>query len=119
MTLATGLALAAAAVLACGSAGQRDASSPAYVLKQVASRLAEPVYVTAAPGEPGRLYIVFRGGTVRVLAKGRLESARFLDLRSRVQAYGEMASSRSRSIRGTRPAGWSTPPSTTRASSGP
>jgi glucose/arabinose dehydrogenase len=46
--------------------------------------------VTAAPGEPGRLYVVLRPGTVRVLERGRLRPGFLLDLRRRVQTFGEM-----------------------------
>jgi glucose/arabinose dehydrogenase len=89
-TLLTVVALVAATVLACGSAGGRDMSSPGYVLRAVPRGLAQPLYVTVAPGEANRLYVVLRGGTVRVLERGRLRPGFFLDIRGRVQAYGEM-----------------------------
>jgi glucose/arabinose dehydrogenase len=75
---------------AAGAAASREASKPPFVLKRVAKGLRQPVYVTSAPGEPGRLYIVLRPGTVRVLERGRLRPGFFLDLRRRVQTFGEM-----------------------------
>ena len=74
----------------CGSSEPQAAAQPGYRLALVARRLAQPMYVTAAPGEPGRLYVVLRTGTVRILERGRLRPGLFLDVRDRVQSYGEM-----------------------------
>jgi glucose/arabinose dehydrogenase len=41
------------------------------------------------PSEPGRVYVVQRAGSVRVLAGGRLRPGRFLDLRPQVSLGGE------------------------------
>ena len=48
-----------------------------------------PVYATAAPGEPGRLYVVEQAGRILVLANGRIRTAPFLDIRSTVRSGGE------------------------------
>jgi len=64
-------------------------SAPAFHLQPVAEGLASPTYVTAAPGEPGNLYVVEQPGTIRVLAGGRLRATPFLDIRSRVRSGGE------------------------------
>lgn len=80
-------------VAAAGAAGREatfDAAKPAYRLRQVARGLQQPLYVAAAPGEPARLYVVLRRGIVRVLERGRLRPASFLDVRSRIQLFGEM-----------------------------
>jgi glucose/arabinose dehydrogenase len=58
-------------------------------LLQLARRLAQPTQVTAAPGEPRRLYVVQRTGRVRVLVNRKLTRQTFLDLRGRVTLYGE------------------------------
>ena len=50
---------------------------------------AQPVYITGAKGEPGRLYVVEQGGRIRVLESGRLRAAPFLDIRNLVPAGGE------------------------------
>jgi glucose/arabinose dehydrogenase len=84
------LALAFLLGCAAGAAGAPDAAKPAFVLKRVAKGLRQPLHVTSAPGEPGRLYVVLRPGTVRVLERGRLRPGFFLDLRRRVQTFGEM-----------------------------
>lgn len=84
--LGLGLLLGSAA----GAVASREASKPPFVLKRVAKGLRQPVYVTSAPGEPGRLYVVLRPGTVRVLERGRLSRGFVLDLRRRVQTFGEM-----------------------------
>jgi glucose/arabinose dehydrogenase len=48
-----------------------------------------PVYATAAPGEPGRLYIVEQAGRIVVLERGRIQATPFLDIRSLVASGGE------------------------------
>ena len=58
-------------------------------LEKVVSGLASPVFVTAAPGEPNRLYIVEQAGLIRVVQGGKLRPARFLDIRSLIDAGGE------------------------------
>jgi glucose/arabinose dehydrogenase len=73
-----------------GTAEPRQASKPPFALKRVVRRLRQPLYVASAPGEPDRLYVVLRPGTVRVLERGRLRPGFFLDLRRRVQSFGEM-----------------------------
>lgn len=58
-------------------------------LVRVASGLASPVYVTAAPSEPGRLYVVEQAGRIRVIQAGRLLPDPFLDIRGDVRSGGE------------------------------
>ncbi len=58
-------------------------------LKIVASGLDSPVFATAAPGEPDRLYVVEQPGRIRVLEKGKLLDEPFLDLTSEVSSGGE------------------------------
>lgn len=58
-------------------------------LARVASGLDDALYVTAAPGEPGRLYVVQQGGTVVVLNKGRRAGRPFLDISRLISSGGE------------------------------
>ena len=79
-------------VVTCGgdSAGTPPpAGSVPLRLEQVATGLAYPVYLTAAPGDTGRLFVVEKGGTVRVLKHGALLPTPFIDLSSRVTKGSE------------------------------
>ena len=58
-------------------------------LVEVASGLDSPLYVTAAPGEPDRLYVVEQYGRILVLARGRLLPEPFLDIAEKIVAGGE------------------------------
>ena len=58
-------------------------------LETVAKGFDQPLYVTAAPGEPNRLYVVEQTGRVRVLEDGRIRDAPFLDLHGSVSCCGE------------------------------
>jgi len=49
----------------------------------------QPVYVTAAPGDRRRVYVVEQGGRVRVVRSGRKLREPFLDLSRQVTAGGE------------------------------
>ncbi len=58
-------------------------------LEEVATGLSSPMQVVAAPGEPGRLYVVEQAGVVRVLEEGAVASAPFLDIHEQVKSGGE------------------------------
>jgi hypothetical protein len=58
-------------------------------LETVASGLDSPVFLTAAPGEPNRLYVVEQPGRIRVLEDGVLVEEPFLDITSQVSSGGE------------------------------
>jgi glucose/arabinose dehydrogenase len=58
-------------------------------LVRVASRLEAPLYLTWAPGEPGRLYVVEQEGRIAVVERGRVRAERFLDIEDEVVAGGE------------------------------
>jgi glucose/arabinose dehydrogenase len=53
-------------------------------LDLVVSNLANPVFLTAPPGDP-RLFVVERGGRIRVVRDGQLLPAPFLDITPRVR----------------------------------
>jgi glucose/arabinose dehydrogenase len=79
-------------VMTCGGDSAGTALPPGAVsvrLEEVASGLAYPVYLTAAPGDTSRLFVVEKGGTVRVLKHGVLLPAPFIDLSSRVTKGSE------------------------------
>ena len=62
--------------------------SDALRLAKVVSGLERPVFVTVAPGEPNRLYVVEQPGVVRIFEHGKLRAAPFLDIRSIVGSAG-------------------------------
>src|SRR5256714_7726463 len=48
-----------------------------------------PVYLTAAPGDTGRLFVVEQGGTIRVLHHDTIQARPFLNITSKVLSGGE------------------------------
>src|SRR6266513_1532902 len=48
-----------------------------------------PVYLTAAPGDTGRLFVVEQGGTIRVLHHDTIQARPFLNITSKVRSGGE------------------------------
>jgi glucose/arabinose dehydrogenase len=58
-------------------------------LEPVARGLDAPLYVTWAPGDPGRLYVVEQAGRVAVVEGGRVPQERFLDIADEITAGGE------------------------------
>ena len=49
-------------------------------LRQIASGLDSPTYVTAAPGQRGTLYVTEQPGAVRVIVNGKLRAQPFTDI---------------------------------------
>jgi glucose/arabinose dehydrogenase len=58
-------------------------------LRQLASGLDNPVYVTGPRSEPNNLYVVEQTGVIRVFVNGKQRAQPFLDIRSRITAGGE------------------------------
>jgi glucose/arabinose dehydrogenase len=86
------LCLLAALAGGCGSGdaaglGPSDGAVP-VALQEVASGLSFPLALTAPPGDP-RLFIVEKGGAVRIVREGILLPTPFLDLGGRVSTGGE------------------------------
>ena len=75
----------------------------AVQLVPVVTNLSSPVFVGNAGDGTNRLFIVEQSGVIRVLQPGASTATIFLDIRSKVIAGGERASSASRSTRNTRP----------------
>jgi glucose/arabinose dehydrogenase len=94
VSLQTALSLfLAAAASGCGS--QFESETPdlpegpvPVTLAPVASGLVFPLYLTAPPGDP-RLFIVEKGGTIRIVENGALLPTPFLDLSALVSTGGE------------------------------
>ncbi|MCW2998942.1 MAG: glucose/sorbosone dehydrogenase-like protein [Solirubrobacterales bacterium] len=80
----------AASQPATGSSTRPTATKAAQTLRltRVASFNA-PLYVTGAPGDTRRLFVVEQGGKIRVVRAGRTLRRPFLDISSRVTAGGE------------------------------
>src|SRR6185312_12582836 len=57
-------------------------------LQSIASGLAFPVYLTSPPGD-SRLFVVERGGTVRIIESGSVRPTPFLDLSAKVSTRAE------------------------------
>lgn len=55
-----------------------EGNVPPLTLELVANGLTQPLYVTSAPGDDSRLFIVEKGGTVRVLVNGELQQTPFI-----------------------------------------
>jgi glucose/arabinose dehydrogenase len=58
-------------------------------LEPLAESFDQPVYVTAAPGDASRLFVVEKSGRVRVVAEGDVLETPFLDLTAEVSTGGE------------------------------
>jgi hypothetical protein len=71
------------------AAGTPVAGIPALGVRLVASGLASPLDLKAAPGDAERLYVVEQGGRIRVVRGGQLQTAPFLDVASRISSGGE------------------------------
>ncbi len=87
-----GFALAAVSVLglgACSRSGEPPAPAAGYGLQTVATGLRFPLYLTAPPGDTHRLFVVEKGGAIRIIKNGALLPAPFLDLSGQVSTGGE------------------------------
>jgi glucose/arabinose dehydrogenase len=91
------VALAAALVVAAAGPGTSAQAGRSVgigdgrggIVKRKIGNFAAPTYVTHPTGVPRFLYVVERGGRVRVLRKGNLRRRPFLDIRRRVSTGGE------------------------------
>jgi glucose/arabinose dehydrogenase len=83
------LAATAAAVAWQAAEPAARRSSEPLALVRVAAGLESPVGLAAAPGAPGRLYVVEQAGRIRVVTNGHVRREPFLDIRRLVKAGGE------------------------------
>lgn len=65
------------------------AALPALRLARVADGLDQPLFVTFAPGDPSRLFVVEQTGRIRIVRDGALLDAPFVDLSDRISCCGE------------------------------
>jgi hypothetical protein len=61
----------------------------APALELVTDQLTQPVFVVSAPGDQSRLFVVEKGGTIRIIRDGLVLGTPFLDLSSLVLNDGE------------------------------
>lgn len=66
-----------------------DAVPPPLALELVADGLNQPLFVTSAPGDDTRLFVVEKGGAVRVIVNGELQEQPFIDITPNVVNNGE------------------------------
>jgi len=76
------------AVVLVGCGGDGASARGALGLKRIGT-FSEPVYVTAPPGDKRRVFVVERGGRIRVLVDGKRRARPFLDIRAKVSSGGE------------------------------
>ncbi len=72
-----------AVLTACGNSGAPD-GPPGPRLITVATGLSFPVDLAAPPGDTGRIFVVEKTGTIRIVRNGSVVSAPFLDVSGQV-----------------------------------
>jgi len=82
------IALVCAAILVATAFAQTQA--PLVQVQPLVRGLSDPLYVTHAGDQSGRLFVVEQAGTIRIIQGGRLLPAPFLDIRRRVASGGEL-----------------------------
>jgi Glucose / Sorbosone dehydrogenase/PKD domain len=86
--LLAGLLACSAAVIATGSWGSAAADVPDVALTPLGT-FSSPLFVTSPPGDPGRIFVVERGGTVRVIKGGTVLPTPFIDISEDIGLGGE------------------------------
>ena len=66
-----------------------EAATAGVRLARVRGGLGDALFITGAPGQPGRLFVVQQGGRIRILQNGRLLGRPFLDVSRLIAAGGE------------------------------
>ncbi|NWF71610.1 MAG: PQQ-dependent sugar dehydrogenase [Nitrospirae bacterium] len=92
--LLVGLAVVITAFLTgcSGNDDQQDSELPtstSVTLQPVTTNLTFPVFMTAAPNDNVRLFIVEKGGLIRIFNRNSSSLNTFLDLRDRISTIGE------------------------------
>lgn len=84
-------AIATVILLVCSgfSCAQGTSSWPQIFLTKRFTGFSQPVFVTHAGDQSGRLFVVEQGGTIRLIKNGSLLSSPFLDITARVLSGGE------------------------------
>lgn len=86
---AGGEPLADAAAPLAASCAAPSGAVPGLRLTELASGLYQPTFVSAAPGDERRLFVLERSGAVRVVRDGELLPEPFLDLSEGVSTFNE------------------------------
>ena len=81
----------------CGASADPDGPGPpgspppalAARLREVASGLNAPLFLTSPPGDQTRAFVVEQGGRIRIIRNDALVPAPFLDLSSKISTGGE------------------------------
>ena len=85
--LSLGLAIGASA---CGSGAEGNLPRGSGArLVEIVSGLNFPLYLTAPPGDLSRLFVVEKGGVIRIVKDGTLLPTPFLDISGQVSVMGE------------------------------
>jgi glucose/arabinose dehydrogenase len=87
--IATSSPNATSSPLATPSSTPSPSRSPVLALQPVSGSYAQPLYLTAPPGDLHRLFIVQKGGVIRVVRDGRPLPQPFLDLTVKISAVSE------------------------------
>jgi len=77
------------AFMGCKEEASRQSSTVSLGLQTVARGLDFPLYLTTAPGDNSRLFIVEKGGLIRIIKEGTLLETPFLDIRHLVSRGSE------------------------------
>src|SRR5262245_66639979 len=83
------LGVVAAIAIAATAMAPVPADAAGSRLVRIARGLNQPIYVAASPGDPNRLYVVLKGGVIRVMRNGNLQRRPVLDISGRVSRGGE------------------------------
>jgi glucose/arabinose dehydrogenase len=86
-TVIAALVAVAAAIVGLTNREQETVGAKFVALERIA-RLKNPVYLTQPPGQGSQLYVVQKGGAVRVIANDHLLRRPFLDIHGLVKAHG-------------------------------
>ena len=81
--ISIGVLVLCAVVFAQGSSERAGADVPDVALTSLGT-FAQPLYVTSPPGDPGRIFVVEREGTVRVVKNGVVLPTPFFDVSTAV-----------------------------------
>ena len=78
MRARTSILLAGLALVAAAGPARADTTSSGDLVLTSIGTFSSPIYVTSAPGDPSRLFVVQKGGAIRVVRDGVLLSNPFL-----------------------------------------
>ena len=89
------LCLAGSGFAGCGESKESSETLPdlptnnSLTLQLVTANLTFPVFMTAAPGDSTRLFIVEKGGRIRIMTVANGSLATFLDISGLISTAGE------------------------------